>query len=82
MANQYRSALHEAADQLAADIAKYHIEVDAGERMVVWRDKVEGVPLYTTKPKCLAILRKFIRRAKTIEAKEYEAAHQSSLLDM
>lgn len=82
MANQHRTALDEAADQLAADITKYDIEVDAGERMVVWRDKVEGVPIYTSKPKCLAILRKFIRRAKSIEEKEYEEAHQSSLLDM
>lgn len=82
MANQYRSALHEAADQLAGELAKYHVRVDAGERMVVWRDVVEGVPQFTTKPKCLAILRKFIRRAKKIEGEEYTRAHQSSLLDM
>lgn len=80
MANQYRSALHEAADELAAEIQKHGIQIDAGERMIVWRDIVKGVRPYTTKQECRRILRNLIEYAKKAEAKEYKDATQMPLL--
>lgn len=80
MANQHKTALHHAAAELAAEAQKHNIQIDAGERMIVWRDVVKGVRPYTSKVECRRLIQNLIKYAKRVEAKEYKQATQSSLL--
>lgn len=73
MANQYRNALQEAAQEVQPWLDRYGITVDGHERMVVWRDQVEGVPPGTTKAECLRLLRSLIAKAKQRQIDQNQA---------
>jgi len=79
MSNQYRNALYYAAEQLKEDIEKYGIQVDSGERMIVWRGSAIPVVHGTTKQECLRMLRGMISAEKKLEA-EKQLENQGVLL--
>lgn len=80
MANQYVSALDEIAAELAADLKRYDIRVDAGEHMIVWRNEATGVRPYSGSRECRRVLKRVIKKAKATHDKEWLEANQSKLL--
>jgi len=80
MSNQHKNALAHALDQVRGDVEHYDIEVDAGERMIVWRGSVIPIKPGTTQRECIRILRGMIAAEKKLAAKEYQADHQEVLL--
>ena len=76
MANQYKNALHYAAEELWQQLAKYtNIEVHAGERMIIYDNVAIPVEFGSTKSECLRKLRKLI----AIEKDKVKCAEEAKL---
>lgn len=73
-------ALGRAANELIPEIEKYGIEVRMVEGVIIWQNSVTTVKPYTPRLVCKRLIRRYIKKAKELEAAE-ALKNQSTLFE-
>ena len=73
-------ALGRAAQELIPEIEKYGIEIRMMDGVIIWKNSVTTVKPYTPKVVCKRLIRRYIKHAKELEARELQK-NQSSLFE-